>query len=172
MDCMRNFAVDDHSAYSFAKLTTFNYIQLTKAPEKVAQEALDFIEEQIFIQENHDKILVILKGKRNVVFQHAICFIRKEFVTSKRSYKQMLMMNCKNTAPCYYPRLYPDQLQFSPEDKVSAKKDLEDGVYFAADIYALTTRDVVAQEQRRLKNRMQWILTGAEEHWKDSKAIG
>ena len=169
---MRDFAVDDRYAYSFAQLATFNYIQLDKAPEKVAQEALDFIEDQILEQHNHDKILVILKGKRLVEFQHALCFIRKDFVTSKRSYKQMLMMDCKNTAPCYYPRLYPDQLQFSPEDRVSAKKDLEDGVYFAADIYALTTRDVVGQEQRRLKNCMQWILTGAEEHWKDSKAIG
>ena len=84
----------------------------------------------------------------------------------------MLMLDCKNTAPCYYPRLCPDQLQFSTEDRVSAKKDLEDGVYFAADIYALTTRAVVDKEQRVLKNRMEWILTGGEEHLKDSVAIG
>ena len=172
IECMRDFAVDDRYAYSFAQLATFNYIQLDKAPEKVAQEALDFIEEQILTQGNRDKILVILKGNRVVEFQHALCFIRKDFVTSKRSYKQMLMLDCKNTGPCYYPRLYPDQLQFSPEDRVNAKKDLEDGVYFAADIYALTTRAVVGKEQRRLKNRMEWILTGGEEHWKDSKAIG
>ena len=172
IECMRDFAVDDHKVYSFTKLTTFNYYQTAKAPEKVAQEALDFIEDQILEQHNHDKILVILKGKRLVEFQHALCFIRKDFVTSKRSYKQMLMLDCKNTAPCYYPRLYPDQLQFSPEMRVSAKKDLEDGVYFAADIYALTTRDVVGKEQRRLKNRMKWILTGGEEHLKDSEAIG
>ena len=172
IECMRDFAVDDHKVYSFTKLTTFNYYQTAKAPEKVAQEALDFIEDQILEQHNHDKILVILKGKRLVEFQHALCFIRKDFVTSKRSYKQMLMLDCKNTGPCYYPRLYPDQLQFSPEMRVSAKKDLEDGVYFAADIYALTTRDVVGKEQRRLKNRMKWILTGGEEHLKDSEAIG
>jgi hypothetical protein len=82
IECMREFAVEDHKVYSFAKLTTFNYMQLTKTPEKVAQEALDFIEDQILTQENHDKILVILKGKRNVEFQHALCFIRKDFVTS------------------------------------------------------------------------------------------
>jgi hypothetical protein len=84
----------------------------------------------------------------------------------------MLMLDCKNTAPCYYPRIYPAQLQFGPEDRVDARKDLWDGVYFAADIYTLTTRAVTVKEQRRLKNRMQWILTGEEEHWKDSKAIG
>ena len=172
IECMRDFAVDDRKVHSFTKLTTFNYFQIAKTPEKVAQVALDFIEDQILEQQNHDKILVILKGKRNVVFQHALCFIRKDFVTSKRTCKQMLMMDCKNTAPCYYPRLCPDQLQFSPEDRVNAKKDLEDGVYFAADIYALTTRDVLGNEHRRLKNRMEWILTGAEEHWKDSEALG
>ena len=52
------------------------------------------------------------------------------------------MLDCKNTAPCYYPRLCPDQLQFVSGDRVDAKKDLEDGVYYAADIYALTTRAV------------------------------
>ena len=84
----------------------------------------------------------------------------------------MLMLDCKNTAPCYYPRLYPDQLQFSPEDRVDARKDLWDGVYYAADIYALSTRAVTVKQQRVLQNRMEWILTGGEEHWKDSKAIG
>ena len=84
----------------------------------------------------------------------------------------MLMLDCKKTGPCYYPRLYPDQLQFSTEIRVNAKKDLEDGVHFAADIYALTTRAVPDNEQRVLKNRMEWILTGGEEHLKDSVAIG
>ena len=82
IECMRDFAVDDHKVYSFTKLTTFNYYQIAKTPEKVAQEALDFIEEQILEQHNHDKILVILKGQRFVEFQHALCFIRKDFVTS------------------------------------------------------------------------------------------
>ena len=76
IECMRDFAVDDHKVYSFDKLATFDYHQLTKAPEKVAQEALDFIEDQILEQHNHDKILVILKGQRNVEFQHALCFPR------------------------------------------------------------------------------------------------
>jgi hypothetical protein len=144
IEYMRDFAVDDHKVYSFAQLASFNYIQLTKTPEKVAQEALDFIEEQILNKDNHDKILVILKGQRNVEFQHALCFIRKDFVTTKRSNKQMLMLDCKNTGPCYYPRIYPDQLEFGPGDRVEAKKDLWDGVYYAADIYALTTRAVPA----------------------------
>ena len=39
----------------------------------------------------------------------------------------MLMLDCKNTAPCYYPHICPDQLQFSPEYRVNARKDLEDG---------------------------------------------
>jgi hypothetical protein len=142
IECMRDFAVADHKVYSFDKLATFDYHQLTKAPEKVAQEALDFIEDQILEQHNHDKILVILKGQRVVEFQHALCFIRKDFVTTKRSNKQMLMLDCKNTAPCYYPRIYSDQLQFGSEDLVDAKKDLWAGVYYAADIYALTTRAV------------------------------
>ena len=142
MECTRDFAVADHKVYSFDKLATFDYHQLTKAPEKVAQEALDFIEDQILEQHNHDKILVILKGQRLVEFQHALCFIRKDFVTTKRSNKQMLMLDCKNTGPCYYPRIYPDQLEFGPGDRVEAKKDLWDGVYYAADIYALTTRTV------------------------------
>jgi len=63
-------------------------------------------------------------------------------VTAKRSNKQMLMLDCKNVSPCYYPRIYPDQLQFGSEDLVDAKKDLWAGVYYAADIYALTTRAV------------------------------
>ena len=84
----------------------------------------------------------------------------------------MLMLDCKNTAPCYYPRIYPDQLQFSPEDRVDARKDLWDGVYYAADIYALSTRAVTVKEQRVLKNRMEWILTGGEEHLQDSEALG
>jgi len=33
-------------------------------------------------------------------------------------------------------------------------------------------RPVAGEEKRKLENRMKWVLTGGEEHWKDSQAIG
>ena len=133
---------------------------------------LDFIEDQILTQELHTRLLVILKGNRKVQFQHALCFIRKDFVNNRRSCKQMLMLDCKNTGPCFYPRMYAEQLHFKHDERVNAKKDLEDGVYHSADIYTLSARPVTGEEKRKLENRMRWVLTGGEEHWKDSNANG
>ena len=31
---------------------------------------------------------------------------------------------------------------------------------------------MAGEEKRILENRMKWVLTGGEEHWKDSEAIG
>ena len=31
---------------------------------------------------------------------------------------------------------------------------------------------MAGEEKRKLENRMKWVLTGGEEHWQDSKAIG
>ena len=133
---------------------------------------LDFIEDQILTQELHTRLLVILKGNRRVEFQHALCFIRKDFVNNRRSCKQMLMLDCKNTGPCFYPRMYAEQLHFKHDDRVNAKKDLEDGVYHSADIYTLSARSVEGREKRVLENRMKWVLTGEDKYWKDSEAIG
>ena len=133
---------------------------------------LDFIEDQILTQELHTRLLVILKGNRKVQFQHALCFIRKDFVNNRRSCKQMLMLDCKNTGPCFYPRMYAEQLHFKHDERVNAKKDLEDGVYHSADIYTLSARPVAGEEKRVLENRMKWVLTGEDKYWKDSNAIG
>ena len=110
----------------------------------------------------------MLKGKVKFYFQHALCFIRKDFGRKK----QLLMMDCKNTKPMVYPTIYEDQLQYSHVDKVDGEKDLFDRVYYAADVYTLSSRPVIGDEKRRLENRMKWVLTGEDEHWKDSKAIG
>ena len=85
----------------------------------------------------------------------------------------MLMLDCKNPGPCFYPRMYSEQVHFQPTDKVKPKEDLMDkDVYHAADIYTLSKRHVEGTEKRRLENRMMWILTGEEQYWQDSKAIG
>ena len=85
----------------------------------------------------------------------------------------MLMLDCKNAGPCFYPRMYSVQVHFQSTDKVNPKEDLMDNnVYHAADIYTLSKRHVEGTEKRRLENRMMWILTGEEQYWQDSKAIG
>ena len=100
MDCMENFAVDDHSAYSFEKLASFNYLEMmSKSTAKdycPAVDVLAYINDQMLTQELHTKLLVILKGNRTIEFQHALCFVRRDFGTKK----QLLMMDCKNTGPC------------------------------------------------------------------------
>ena len=83
------------------------------------------------------------------------------------------MLDCKNPGPCFYPRMYSEQVHFKPTDKVKPKEDLMDkDVYHAADIYTLSKRHVEGTEKRRLENRMMWILTGDEQYLKDSEAIG
>ena len=83
------------------------------------------------------------------------------------------MLDCKNPGPCFYPRMYSEQVQFEAEDKVKAKDDLMNkDVYHAADIYTLSKRHVEGTEKRRLESRMMWILTGEEKYLKDSEAIG
>ena len=47
-----------------------------------------------------------------------------------------------------------------------------DKVYYGADIYTLSMRPVAGEEKRKLQNRMKWVLTGEDEHLKDSEAIG
>ena len=85
----------------------------------------------------------------------------------------MLMLDCKNPRLCFYPRMYSEQVHFQPSDKVKPKEDLMDNnVYNAADIYTLSKRHVEGTEKRKLENRMMWILTGEEQYWQDSKAIG
>ena len=82
-------------------------------------------------------------------------------------------MDCKNSEPCVFPRIYYDgQPQYKPEHRVNPTKDLMDKVYYAADVYSLSMRHVVGEEKRRLENRMKWVLTGSEEFGKDSMAIG
>ena len=49
---------------------------------------------------------------------------------------------------------------------------MDKDVYHAADIYTLSKRHVEGTEKRRLENRMMWILTGEDQYWQDSKAIG
>jgi len=173
IECLKDFVVDDNLAYSFVKVGSFDYhkMSISKAPGFCpAQEVLKFIHELMLNQDPpHTRLLVILKGNRVVDFQHALCFIRKDY----HGKPQLLMLDCKNSGPCYYPRVYSEQqLQFKPEDRVNAKKDLKDGVYEAADIYTLGMRPVAGEEKRKLENRMKWVLTGGEEHWKDSIAIG
>ena len=82
------------------------------------------------------------------------------------------MMDCMNTKPMVYPTIYEDQLQYSHGHKVDGEKELFDSVYYAADVYTLTTRHVEGTEMRRLENRMKWVLTGEEQYLKDSEAIG
>ena len=60
------------------------------------------------------------------------------------------MMDCKNSGPCVYPTIHPEQVWYSKDDKVDAKKDLYDDVYFAADIYTLRKRPVDGEEKRKL----------------------
>ena len=133
-----------------------------------AKEVLTYIKNEMLTHSRHTKLLVVLKGSKYVNFQHAICFIRKDF----NKLKQLLMMDCKNSGPCVYHTFHKDQLGYTEEDKVDAKKDLYDNVYYAADIYTLRERPVEGEEKRILENRMNWVLTGEEKYWQDSKAIG
>jgi hypothetical protein len=133
------------------------------------KEVMTFINDEMFTHERHDKLLVILKGNRTILFQHALCFIRRDF--GKKN--QGLMMDCKNSEPCVFPRIYYDeQPQYKLEHRVNPTKDLMDKVYYAADVYALSMRHVVGEEKRRLENRMKWVLTGNEEFGQDSMGIG
>ena len=173
MECMRDFAVDDNSSYSFDLLQSFDYIKMMDSNSNVkgyfaAKEVLTYIKNEMLTHSRHTKLLVVLKGSKYVHFQHAICFIRKDF----KKLKQLLMMDCKNSGPCVYPTIHSDQVWYKEEDKVDARMDLYDDVYYAADIYTLSERPVEGEEKRILENRMNCVLTGEEKYWKDSNAIG
>ena len=138
-----------------------------------AEEVLAYIHDQMLTRELHTKLLVILKGNVLDEFQHALCFLRKDFLYNKDRLNQLLMLDCKNSGPCVYPRFHRElQLQFNDEDRVNAKEDLLNKVYYAADIYTLSMRPVDGPEKRRIENRMRWVLTGNEQFGKDSNAIG
>ena len=83
MECMEDFAVDDHSAYSFVKLASFDYMEMLSNShgEKCcpAKEVLAYIHDQMLTQSLHTKLLVILKGSRITEFQHALCLLRRGF---------------------------------------------------------------------------------------------
>ena len=170
MDCMQDFAVDDHCAYSFTKLASFNYLEMMrKSSDKdycPADEVLAYIHDQMLTRELHTKLLVILKGNVLDEFQHALCFLRKDFLYNKGRLNQLLLLDSKNSGPCVYPRFHRElQLHFNDEDRVNAKEDLLNKVYYAADIYTLSMRHVTGPEKRRIENHMKWVLTGEDEHW-------
>ena len=48
-----------------------------------AKEVLTYIKNQMLTRPLHKKLLVVLKGNKYVLFQHAICFIRKDFGKTK-----------------------------------------------------------------------------------------
>ena len=114
MECMRDFAVDDDFVYSFDILQSFDYFPMMESNSEVkdycpGKEVLFFIKslmlpQKEFTQYAHTKLLVVLKGKASKYFQHALCFIRKDFGHRK----QLLMMDCKNVKPCVYPQIYDD----------------------------------------------------------------
>ena len=138
-----------------------------------ADDVLAYIHDQMLTRELHTKLLVILKGNLLDEFQHALCFLRKDFLYNKGRLNQLLLLDSKNSGPCVYPRFHRElQLQFNDEDRVNAKEDLLNKVYYAADIYTLSMRPVAGPEKRRIENRMKWVLTGEEKHWQDSNAIG
>ena len=125
MECMRDFAVDDNFSYSFDHLISFNYFEMMETNSEVkvyfaAKEVLTFIKNEMLNSSRHTKLLVVLKGSKYVNFQHAICFIRKDF----NKLKQLLMMDCKNSGPCVFPTIHQEQLWYTDDDKVDAKKDL------------------------------------------------
>jgi hypothetical protein len=111
MDCLIDFAVDENFAYSFELLKSFNYVEMMMANRPnnkdycPTKEVMTFINDEMFTHERHNKLLVILKGKKHILFQHALCFIRRDFGKKK----QGLMMDCKNSAPCVFPRIYYDE---------------------------------------------------------------
>ena len=109
MECMRDFAVDDDSVYSFDKLASFDYFPMMESNSAVkdycpGKEVLRFVKEMMLDEPLHAKLLIVLKGKASKYFQHALCFIRKDFGNRK----QLLMMDCKNVKPCVYPQIYDD----------------------------------------------------------------
>ena len=111
MDCMRDFAIDENFAYSFDFLKSFNYkeLMMKNRPKNKdncpTKEVMTFINDEMFTNERHNKLLVVLKGNRTILFQHALCFVRRDFGKKK----QGLMMDCKNTGPCVFPRIYYDE---------------------------------------------------------------
>ena len=110
MACLNDFAVDENYAYSFELLKSFNYVEMMMANRPnnkdycPTKDVMTFINDEMFIHERHNKLLVVLKGNRFVLLQHALCFIRRDFGKKK----QGLMMDCKNSAPCVFPRIYYD----------------------------------------------------------------
>ena len=111
MDSLIDFAVDENFAYSFDLLKSFNYVEMMMANRPnnkdycPTKDVMTFINEEMFTHERHNKLLVVLKGNRFILFQHALCFIRRDFGKKK----QGLMMDCKNSAPCVFPRIYYDE---------------------------------------------------------------
>ena len=109
MECMKDFAVDDDSVYSFDKLASFDYFPMMESNSAVkdycpGKEVLRFVKEMMLDEPLHAKLLIVLKGKASKYFQHALCFVRRDFGRKK----QLLMMDCKNSKPMVYPTIYDD----------------------------------------------------------------
>ena len=106
----RDFVVDENFSYSFHFLKSYNYSEMVKSNKPKnkgycpTKEVMEFIKDEIFTHERHNKLLVVLKGNRMKEFQHALCFICRDFGKKK----QGLMMDCKNSGPCVFPRIYYD----------------------------------------------------------------
>ena len=108
-EAIRDFAVDEDSAYSFDLLTSFDYFPMMEINSAVKEycpgkEVLRFVKEMMLDQPLHAKLLIVLKGKASKYFQHALCFVRRDF----GSKKQLLIMDCKNYKPMVYPTIYDD----------------------------------------------------------------
>ena len=95
-------------------MQSFDYRQMQETNSEVkdycpGKEVLLFIKDLMLPPKEHTdyahtKMLVVLKGKVKFYFQHALCFVRRDFGRKK----QLLMMDCKNSKPIVYPTIYDD----------------------------------------------------------------
>ena len=82
MDCIKNYAVDDRSAYYFKKLSSLDYLKIMKGSKvKYYWAADDFLALILDLKlthgASHTRLLVILKGNRITEFQQAHCLISR-----------------------------------------------------------------------------------------------
>ena len=116
----------------------------------------------------YTEIIIIFQGKIDYDFAHAACFVRQD----NNNLKQLLLLDCKNSAPIYYPKLTEVQ-KLNEFESVEVKRDIQGEHYYQWNIFCIKKRFKEDENERKLlHNRMLQVPTGEESYSKARMAVG
>ncbi len=107
---LEDFAIFDDFAYSLELIKTFKRGDPLGNANSLGRLIMNYVDDQMLNRrkipdmELKQQLIVVSHGKIDHCFAHASCFVRYDYHNmKKRITPQLLLLDCKNSIPLYYP---------------------------------------------------------------------